>query len=57
MTFAQEALGVDDDEPESVFGVDGVVLDGVEESELLVDEVVDEADEPEELDEPRASFL
>ena len=57
MTFAQEALGVDDDEPESVFGVDGVVLDGVDESELLVDEAADEADEPEELDEPRASFL
>ena len=36
---------------------DGVVLDEVVVSELLVDDVVDEAEEPEELDEPRASFL
>jgi hypothetical protein len=37
--------------------VDGVVVDGVEVSELLVDDVVEGVDEPEELEEPRASFL
>lgn len=35
----------------------GVVVDGVEVSELLVDDVVKGVDEPEELEEPRASFL
>lgn len=62
MAFAYEALGVDDDEPESGFVLDGValvelVLEELEESELPVVDVLEDADEPEVLEEPRASFL
>jgi len=50
-------LGVDEDEPESELVLEGVVLDDVEESELVVDAEPDDADVVEELEEPRASFL
>jgi hypothetical protein len=50
-------LGVDEDEPESELGLEGVVLEVVEESELVVDAEPDEAVVVEELEEPRASFL
>ena len=56
--FPYDALGVEEDEPESEL-VDDVVLDELEES-VPVDDVLEVADEPvvlEELDEPRASFL
>ena len=49
-------------EPESGFVLDGValvelVLEELEESELPVVDVLEDADEPEVLEEPRASFL
>jgi hypothetical protein len=50
-------LGVDEDEPESELVLEGVVLDDVAESELVVDAEPDEAAVVEELEEPRASFL
>jgi hypothetical protein len=50
-------LGVDEDEPESELVLEGVVLEDVEESELVVDAEPDEAVAVEELEEPRASFL
>jgi hypothetical protein len=55
--LCQGALGVDEDEPESELVLEGVVLEDVEESELVVDAEPDDADVVEELEEPRASFL
>ena len=55
--LCQGVLGVDEDEPESELVLEGVVLEDVEESELVVDAEPDEAVVVEELEEPRASFL
>ena len=55
--LCQGVLGVDEDEPESELVLEGVVLEDVEESELVVDAESDDAEVVEELEEPRASFL
>ena len=55
--LCQGVLGDDEDEPESELVLEGVVLEDVEESELVVDAEPDEAVVVEELEEPRASFL
>ncbi len=60
--LCQGVLGVDEDEPESELEPEdvvpeGVVLEGVEESELVVEAEPADAEVVEELEEPRASFL
>ena len=55
--LCQGVLGVDEDEPESELVLEGVVLEDVEESELVVDAESDDAEVVEELEEPRVSFL
>ena len=55
--LCQGVLGVDEDEPESELVLEGVVLEDVEESELVVDAEPDEAVVVAVLEEPRASFL
>jgi hypothetical protein len=60
VAFAQEALGVDFEDPESELLVDVGALEVLEESDVLVEDELDEPDEPDEPDdpeEPRASFL
>lgn len=57
MAFAQEALGVDEEEPESELVVDAGALEALDDSDVLVEDEVDDPDEPEELEDPRASFL
>ena len=56
MAFAQEALGDDDEEPESELLVAAGALEALEESDVLVEDELDD-EEPDEPEEPRASFL